>query len=85
MEGQEDQKKPSALEAGGIHCLNIIGQIEGHMTLPAQNKTTKYEQVIPRLVELEQDEGCRGLLMILNTVGGDVEAGLAIAEMIASM
>ncbi len=85
MEQQDNQQKASALEAGGIQCLNIIGQIEGHMVLPAQNKTTKYEQVIPRLIDLEQDEKCRGLLMILNTVGGDVEAGLAIAEMISSM
>lgn len=81
----ERQEQPSALKTSGIQCLNIIGQIEGHMVLPAQNKTTKYEQVIPRLIELEQDEQCSGLLMILNTVGGDVEAGLAIAEMIASM
>lgn len=70
---------------GNIHCLNIIGQIEGHMVLPPQNKTTKYEHVIPQLVAIEQDEEIEGLLVMLNTVGGDVEAGLAIAEMIASM
>ncbi len=68
-----------------IKYLNVIGQIEGHMVLPSQHKTTKYEQVIPYLIDLEQDETCRGLLVILNTSGGDVEAGLAIAEMIASM
>ena len=70
---------------GNIHCLTIIGQIEGHIILPPQNKTTKYEHVIPQLVAIEEDESVDGLLLILNTVGGDVEAGLAIAEMIASM
>ena len=68
-----------------IHCLTVIGQIEGHMILPPQNKTTKYEHVIPQLVAIEEDKNIDGLLLILNTVGGDVEAGLAIAEMIASM
>lgn len=68
-----------------IHCLNIIGQIEGHTTLPSQNKTTKYEHVIPQLVAIEEDEEIEGLLVLLNTVGGDVEAGLAIAEVIAGM
>lgn len=68
-----------------IHSLTIIGQIEGHMVLPPQNKTTKYEHVIPQLVSIEQDDTIKGLLVILNTVGGDVEAGLAIAEMISSM
>ncbi len=70
---------------GNVHCLTIIGQIEGHVILPPQNKTTKYEHVIPQLVAIEEDESIDGLLLILNTVGGDVEAGLAIAEMIASM
>ncbi len=70
---------------GNIHCLTIVGQIEGHITLPPQNKTTKYEHVIPQLVAIEENEEIDGLLLILNTVGGDVEAGLAIAEMIASM
>lgn len=70
---------------GNIHCLTVIGQIEGHMVLPPQNKTTKYEHVIPQLVAIEESEEIDGLLLILNTVGGDVEAGLAIAEMIASM
>ena len=66
-------------------CLTVIGQIEGHYILPAQNKTTKYEHVIPRLVGVEQDAGIHGLLLLLNTVGGDIEAGLAIAELIAGM
>ena len=70
---------------GKIHCLNIIGQIEGHTILPSQNKTTKYEHVIPQLVAIEEDEELEGLLILLNTVGGDVEAGLAIAEMVAGM
>lgn len=70
---------------GNIHCLTIIGQIEGHIILPPQNKTTKYEHVIPQLVAIEENTEIEGLLLILNTVGGDVEAGLAIAEMIASM
>lgn len=68
-----------------IHCLNIIGQVEGHYILPAQNKTTKYEHIIPALVAIEQYRSIEGLVIILNTVGGDVEAGLAIAELIASM
>lgn len=68
-----------------IHCLTIIGQIEGHYTLPPQNKTTKYEHVLPQLVAIEQDENIKGLLIMINTVGGDVEAGLAIAELISGM
>ncbi|SFP61869.1 ClpP family protease [Caldicoprobacter faecalis] len=68
-----------------IHCLTIIGQIEGHIMLPPQNKTTKYEHVIPQLVAIEESKNIKGLLLILNTVGGDVEAGLAIAEMISTM
>lgn len=68
-----------------IHCLTIIGQIEGHFILPAQNKTTKYEHVIPQLVAIEESKEIEGLLVILNTVGGDVEAGLAIAELLAGM
>ncbi len=68
-----------------IHCLTVIGQIEGHYILPPQNKTTKYEHIIPSLVAIEQDPDIEGLLIILNTVGGDVEAGLAIAELIAGM
>ncbi|AFK86844.1 MULTISPECIES: ClpP family protease [Thermoanaerobacterium] len=68
-----------------IHCLTIIGQIEGHMILPPQNKTTKYEHIIPQLVAIEENPQIKGLLILLNTVGGDVEAGLAIAEMISSL
>ena len=68
-----------------IHCLSVIGQIEGHYVLSEQNKTTKYEHIIPALVAVEQDRSVEGLLIILNTVGGDVEAGLAIAELIAGM
>ena len=68
-----------------IHCLTIIGQIEGHMILPPQNKTTKYEHIIPQLVAIEENPSIKGVLVLLNTVGGDVEAGLAIAEMIASL
>ncbi|KUK35714.1 MAG: Translocation-enhancing protein TepA [Thermacetogenium phaeum] len=68
-----------------IHCLPVIGQIEGHLILPPQNKTTKYEHIIPQLVAVEQNPEVEGLFIILNTVGGDVEAGLAIAEMIVSM
>lgn len=70
---------------GTIHCITIVGQIEGHMELPAQNKTTKYEHLIPQIAAVEQAEEIDGLLVLLNTVGGDVEAGLAIAEMIASL
>lgn len=68
-----------------IRCLTIIGQIEGHYILPSQNKTTKYEHIIPALVAMEEDSSVEGLLVVLNTVGGDVEAGLAIAELIAGM
>ena len=68
-----------------IYCLTIIGQIEGHYILPASNKTTKYEHVIPSLLAIDEDEDIDGLLVLLNTSGGDVEAGLAIAEMIAGM
>lgn len=68
-----------------IHCLTVIGQIEGHYVLAEQNKTTKYEHIIPALVAIEQDRSVEGLLIILNTVGGDVEAGLAIAELISGM
>jgi len=68
-----------------FHSITIVGQIEGHLVLPPQNKTTKYEHIIPQLVAIEQNPNIKGLLIILNTVGGDVEAGLAIAEMIVSM
>lgn len=68
-----------------IHCLSIIGQIEGHYALPSEQKATKYEHLIPLLVSLEEDKETDGILVVLNTMGGDVEAGLALAEMIASM
>ena len=68
-----------------IHCLSIIGQIEGHYMLPEGQKATKYEHILPMLVSIEQDEDIDGVLILLNTMGGDVEAGLAIAEVIASM
>ena len=74
-----------AKRAGGIHCLTIIGQIEGHQLLGEDAKTTKYEHVLPMLAAIEESEEIGGLLILLNTMGGDVEAGLAIAELIAGM
>ena len=68
-----------------IHCMTIIGQIEGHYMLGEREKATKYEHIIPLLVSIEESDSVEGLLIVLNTMGGDVEAGLAIAEMIASM
>ena len=68
-----------------IYCLSIIGQVEGHYILPDGQKATKDEQLIPLLVSVEENDGIDGLLIVLNTMGGDVEAGLALAEMIASM
>jgi ATP-dependent protease ClpP protease subunit len=70
---------------GNVYCLTIIGQIEGHMTASSNTKTTKYEHVLPLLAKLEESEEVDGILFLLNTVGGDVEAGLAIAELIAGM
>lgn len=70
---------------GKIYCLTIVGQIEGHQVLPPQTKSTKYEHVIPQIVAIEQNPKIEGLLVILNTTGGDVEAGLALAELLASM
>lgn len=91
----EEQNMPDNLESYGqlllpkmisdIHVITIIGQIEGHLVMPSQNKATKYEHIIPQLVAVEQSPDIKGLLVILNTVGGDVEAGLAIAEIIATM
>lgn len=77
----------SIIVVGGhiIHCLTVIGQIEGHNVLPPQNKTTKYEHVIPQLVAIEENPDIEGVLVLLNTAGGDVEAGLAIAEVLAGM
>ena len=85
---QQIVKTGSVTPAGGkyvIHCLTIIGQVEGHYILPSQNKTTKYEHVLPLLAKLEESDEVNGVLFLLNTVGGDVEAGLAIAELIAGM
>lgn len=91
---QREQEMDLIAESGGItaghgrhliHCLTIIGQVEGHFILPPQNKTTKYEHVIPQLAAIEESPDIKGLLILLNTVGGDVEAGLAIAELIAGM
>ncbi|PLR84268.1 translocation-enhancing protein TepA [Bacillus canaveralius] len=76
---------PQLSQDSTIHCLTIVGQIEGHLQLPPQNKTTKYEHIIPQIVAIEQNPKIEGLLVILNTVGGDVEAGLAISEMLASL
>lgn len=93
-ENTNNQEEESSFENGSItvkkdghfiHCLTIIGQIEGHYILPSQNKTTKYEHVIPQLVAIEESKEIEGLLIILNTVGGDVEAGLAIAELLSTM
>ena len=87
----KEEAKEELLELGqvpgcrSIRLLSIIGEIEGHECLPSNSKTTKYEHVLPQLAQIEEDEEIRGLLILLNTVGGDVEAGLAIAEMIASI
>jgi ATP-dependent protease ClpP protease subunit len=82
---QLGQMAPAAAPGSDIHTMVIIGQVEGHLILPAKNKTTKYEHIIPQLVAIEQNERIKGLMVILNTVGGDVEAGLAIAEMLESL
>ncbi|AHF06635.1 ClpP family protease [Desulfitobacterium metallireducens] len=71
--------------AENIYCLTVVGQIEGHQILPAQSKATKYEHVIPQLVAVEQNPKIEGILLILNTAGGDVEAGLAISELVSSL
>lgn len=73
------------IKPGGIHCLTIVGQIEGHSLLSPQTKTTKYEHVLPQLAAIEESEEIKGLLVLLNTVGGDIEAGLAIAELMRGM
>lgn len=89
--GKVTDAASSSVDAGvstlahGLRLVHIIGQIEGHTLLPPQTKTTKYEHIVPQLVEMEQDAQVRGILLLLNTMGGDVEAGLAIAELIRSM
>ncbi len=91
---EQNEKLDSICESGGviaekggnrIHCLTVIGQIEGHYELTEGQKATKYEHIIPLLVSIEESDEVDGLLLVLNTMGGDVEAGLAIAEMIAGM
>lgn len=88
-EKQEQIKEFGAVAAFSgkhkIYCLTIIGEIEGHNVLPEQSKTTKYEHIIPQLVAVEESQDIEGLLIILNTVGGDVEAGLALAELISGL
>lgn len=84
-QNQEQIRESGCVTIDRIHCLTIIGQVEGHFLLSSQIKTTKYEHVLPSLVAIEETDDIKGLLILLNTVGGDVEAGLAIAEMIASM
>lgn len=81
----EEIREIGSSRAGCIHCLSIIGQIEGHQILPDDAKTTKYEHVLPLLAAIEESPEIQGLLILLNTMGGDVEAGLAIAELIAGM
>lgn len=81
----DDGIVPATKGRHAIHCLTVIGTIEGHTLSPDAQKTTKYEHVIPQLVDIEEDPEIEGLLVILNTVGGDVEAGLALAELIASI
>ena len=78
-------ERDGGVSVGKIHTISIIGQIEGHYTLPDGQKATKYEHIVPLLCEIEESEEIKGLLIILNTMGGDVEAGLAISELIASM
>ena len=81
----EEIKELGASRARNIHCLTIVGQIEGHQLLPEDVKTTKYEHVLPLIAAIEESQEIEGLLILLNTMGGDVEAGLAIAELIAGM
>lgn len=85
MENGITNEKDGAITRDKIHFLSIIGQIEGHYLLPDGQKVTKYEHMLPALAEIEQRQDIEGLLLLINTVGGDVEAGLAIAEMIAGM
>ena len=90
MESSEQKKSDMVTElgsakTGNIYTLTIIGQVEGHQVLPETAKTTKYEHILPLLANIEESEEIDGLLLLLNTVGGDIEAGLAIAEMISGM
>ena len=81
----DEMKELGASTAGAIQCLTIVGQIEGHQLLPEDTKTTRYEHILPLIAAIEESPEIRGLLILLNTMGGDVEAGLAIAELIAGM
>lgn len=81
----DEIKELGSAKNGGIHCLTIVGQIEGHQLLPEDVKTTKYEHILPLIAAIEESSDIEGLLILLNTMGGDVEAGLAIAELIAGM
>ena len=81
----EELREAGQAKQGSIHCLTIIGQIEGHQILPEDQKTTKYEHILPTIAAVEESPEITALLILLNTAGGDVEAGLAIAEMIAGM
>ena len=81
----DEIKELGASAAGAIQCLTIVGQIEGHQLLPEDTKTTRYEHILPLIAAIEESPEIRGLLILLNTMGGDVEAGLAIAELIAGM
>ena len=81
----DEMKELGASAAGAIQCLTIVGQIEGHQLLPEDTKTTRYEHILPLIAAIEESPEIRGLLILLNTMGGDVEAGLAIAELIAGM
>ena len=81
----DEIKALGSSKAGSIHCLTIVGQIEGHQLLPDDAKATKYEHVLPLIAAIEESPEIEGLLILLNTMGGDVEAGLAIAELIAGM
>lgn len=81
----DEIKELGAANAASIHCISIVGQIEGHQILPEDVKTTKYEHILPMLAAIEEAQDIKGLLILLNTMGGDVEAGLAIAELIAGM
>lgn len=85
MEEIKEIKELGSSSSGSIHCLTIVGQIEGHQVLPEDAKTTKYEHVLPFIAAIEESPEIGGLLVLLNTMGGDVEAGLAIAELIAGM
>ena len=84
-EQRDEMKETGGLDLDGIHIMTIIGEIEGHQNAAQGTKTTKYEHMIPDLARVEQDDRIRGVLILINTIGGDVECGLALAELIASL